>query len=61
MVEHKCPKCDKIFDRKSTYVYHMNRKNSCISEIKEIEFLKIKLEQQEDKIKELFRLLEINK
>lgn len=27
---HTCPKCKKIFTRKSHYTYHINRKNPCI-------------------------------
>ena len=29
MVQRKCPKCDGIFDRKSTYDYHINRVFDC--------------------------------
>lgn len=29
MIELKCNKCNKIFDHKHNYVYHMRRKNSC--------------------------------
>ena len=31
MVEYKCDKCNKIFDKKSNYVTHINKKNPCIS------------------------------
>jgi DNA-directed RNA polymerase subunit RPC12/RpoP len=30
MVEHKCKKCGRIFNRKSTYDNHMKRKNPCV-------------------------------
>jgi hypothetical protein len=29
MKEYKCEDCDKIFDRKSNYINHKNRKNAC--------------------------------
>jgi hypothetical protein len=29
MVEHICDKCQKVFDKKSTFVKHINRKNPC--------------------------------
>ena len=29
MVQRKCHKCDEVFDRKSTYDYHINRKTDC--------------------------------
>jgi hypothetical protein len=29
MVEYKCNKCEKVFDRKSTYDYHINKKIPC--------------------------------
>ena len=29
MVKRQCPKCKAIFDRKSHYDYHINRKNDC--------------------------------
>jgi hypothetical protein len=29
MVQRKCPKCDAIFDRKSTYDYHINKVFDC--------------------------------
>jgi hypothetical protein len=29
MVEYKCDKCEKTFDKKSHYDYHINRKNPC--------------------------------
>ncbi len=31
MVKHTCPKCDKIFDKKSNYDTHMNKKKPCNS------------------------------
>jgi hypothetical protein len=30
MVEFKCAKCKKIFNKKSTYTYHINRKIPCV-------------------------------
>jgi hypothetical protein len=30
MVEYICLNCDKKFDKKSNYDYHINRKNKCI-------------------------------
>lgn len=30
MVNHTCPKCFKVFDKKSTYQYHINKKFSCV-------------------------------
>ena len=30
MVNYTCGTCNKIFTKKSTYVYHINRKNKCI-------------------------------
>lgn len=32
MVLYNCEKCDKVFNRKSTYIYHINRKNPCLQE-----------------------------
>ena len=29
MVKYTCPKCDKIFDKKSNYDTHMNKKKPC--------------------------------
>jgi len=29
MVKYTCPKCDKIFDKKSNYDAHMNKKKPC--------------------------------
>lgn len=29
MVEYKCEKCNKIFNHKGNYIYHIQRKNSC--------------------------------
>ena len=29
MVEYKCNRCHKIFNRKSNYQYHIDRKNKC--------------------------------
>ena len=29
MVKYTCPKCDKIFDKKSNYYTHMNKKKPC--------------------------------
>src|SRR5579872_5396539 len=33
MVEYKCDKCNKIFDKKSNYVVHINKKYSCNKDI----------------------------
>jgi uncharacterized C2H2 Zn-finger protein len=35
MVEHKCQKCDVIFNKKSNYEKHVNRKNPCNLELSE--------------------------
>ena len=29
MVNHPCPNCGEVFDKKSTFVYHINRKRPC--------------------------------
>ena len=29
MVNHQCPNCGEVFDKKSTFVYHINRKRPC--------------------------------
>ena len=33
MVKYTCPKCNKIFDKKSNYDTHMNKKKPCNSEV----------------------------
>ena len=30
MVNHQCPNCGEVFDKKSTFIYHINRKRPCI-------------------------------
>jgi hypothetical protein len=39
MVSYNCPKCDKIFDKKSNYISHINKKYACNTKNK-IESLK---------------------
>lgn len=53
MVSHTCQKCGKIFDKKSTYVYHIGRKLSCIPESNKIDTMDTKLKLQDVQIKEL--------
>ena len=56
MVEHICIKCGKIFDRKSTYNYHINRKNPCIPSNplqKRVEQLEIQVEQLKQIVQDL--------
>lgn len=45
MVEYTCQKCNRIFNHKHNYIYHIRRKNSCIPEKPE--------EKQEEKPKEV--------
>jgi len=33
MVKRQCPKCKVIFNRKSHYDYHINRKNECVPNV----------------------------
>jgi 5-methylcytosine-specific restriction endonuclease McrA len=37
MVEYICDKCDKVFINKTNYNKHVNRKTSCIKDIKDID------------------------
>lgn len=59
MVEYKCNKCNKTFDRKSNYETHINRKKPCIAKedidkIQELEKnIENKLESQQKEIEEL--------
>ena len=55
MVEHICKKCGKKFDKKSTYVYHINRKISCISDQNRIEMLENRIEELEQMMKTLLK------
>lgn len=58
MVEHICPKCNRKFERKSTFDYHISRKNSCAPEKDNIELIKQRLEEQQKQIDELRQLLQ---
>lgn len=40
MVNHICPNCNEIFDKKSTYAYHINRINPCKKTAEKAEFIK---------------------
>ena len=44
MVQRKCDRCNKVFTRKSTYEYHINRVNECVPQIIDIEAETKKLE-----------------
>lgn len=59
MVEYTCHKCNKIFDRKSNYETHINRKKPCIAQkevdkIQELEKnMETKLQSQQKEIEKL--------
>ena len=50
MKEYNCENCKKIFNRKSTYIYHINKKNSCLGESTNIKNIlsELKLLKQEN-------------
>ena len=61
MKEYICPKCNKIFDKKSHFDVHINRKNSCDkftatdtkSILDEINNLKIKHQKIKEKLEKV--------
>lgn len=62
MVEHKCSKCLKVFDRKSSYDNHLNRKTSCVkSESAKFDKLKKVIDENNELKKTTEKILQENK
>lgn len=56
MVEHVCEKCNKSFNKKSTYINHLKRKTSCVAyEIKELNELKVLVNELKLQINQLIK------
>ena len=54
MVEHICEKCGGVFNKKSTYNYHINRKYPCFVASP----LNIKVQQLEQQLKDLILVVQ---
>jgi hypothetical protein len=60
MVQRKCPKCNAVFDRKSNYDFHVNRKTDCSSNNQTIEISNNKKYSSENISTNLQELAEIS-
>jgi uncharacterized C2H2 Zn-finger protein len=58
MVTYICEKCDRVFNKKSSYQVHMNRKFPCAPEGNRIDKLEEKNKILEKKIEDLTKLVE---
>jgi uncharacterized C2H2 Zn-finger protein len=59
MVEYKCEKCNKLFKKKFNYEKHIDRKYSCVTGVNTVDQLKIMLENQQNEINELKKMVEL--
>lgn len=61
MVEHVCSKCNKKFNHKGSYNYHINKKNPCVPPQDKIQQLEKQIFDLQNQMKIILQHLLINK